>query len=175
MRRRGFTLIELLVVIAIIGILAAIALNATNTARQRAVDASNKSNAQTLVTSWVTYSSDNSAFYTPPAAAVTTFSDTETSALVSQLESTNNLRSDFSTGTAPNDINIGYNGNGTGSSASSPVFNSTSIGAAVQLIVKAAAAPSTGIYVGGSSPTPITNTPFSIPTSTASWFVQIQQ
>jgi len=82
-KRKAFTLIELLVVIAIIGILAAIALSATQTARKRAADAKNKSDAQTIQKAWVTYSSDNNLFWTPTGAtaAQLTFATTNLTGL----------------------------------------------------------------------------------------------
>jgi prepilin-type N-terminal cleavage/methylation domain-containing protein len=54
----GFTLIELLVVIIIIGILAAIAIPVFLSQREKAVDASEKSDARTIATEMETYFTD---------------------------------------------------------------------------------------------------------------------
>ncbi|MFZ6035719.1 MAG: type II secretion system protein [Patescibacteria group bacterium] len=63
MKRKGFTLIELLVVIAIIGILATIGLVALNGAREKARDATRKSDISQIKTALVLYSDDyGSAF-----------------------------------------------------------------------------------------------------------------
>ncbi len=63
MKRKGFTLIELLVVIAIIGILATIGLVALNGAREKARDATRKSDISQVKTALVLYADDNSNQY----------------------------------------------------------------------------------------------------------------
>lgn len=63
MQKKGFTLIELLVVIAIIGILATIGLVALNGAREKARDATRKSDLSQVKTALVLYADDNSAAY----------------------------------------------------------------------------------------------------------------
>ena len=73
---KGFTLIELLVVILIIGILAAIAIPAFLNQRNKAYDASAKSNIKTAQTAEETYSTDNNGSY-----ATETLSATDTGSL----------------------------------------------------------------------------------------------
>ncbi|MDD5040096.1 MAG: type II secretion system protein [Patescibacteria group bacterium] len=63
MRRKGFTLIELLVVIAIIGILATIGLVALNGAREKARDATRKSDLSQVKTALVLYADDHQNAY----------------------------------------------------------------------------------------------------------------
>ncbi len=65
MKRKGFTLIELLVVIAIIGILATIGLVALNGAREKARDATRKSDISQVKTALVLYADDNQNAYPP--------------------------------------------------------------------------------------------------------------
>ena len=63
MKRKGFTLIELLVVIAIIGILATIGLVALNGAREKARDATRKSDLGQIRSGLVLYSDDFGSTY----------------------------------------------------------------------------------------------------------------
>jgi len=69
MNKKGFTLIELLVVIAIIGILATIGLVALNGAREKARDATRKSDIAQYNTALVLYSDDNGNAYPPSLVA----------------------------------------------------------------------------------------------------------
>jgi prepilin-type N-terminal cleavage/methylation domain-containing protein len=70
-RDQGFTLIELLVVIIIIGILAAIAIPIFLQQRQKAVDASLKSDLRNIATDMESYYTDYSAY--PTSLGGTTF------------------------------------------------------------------------------------------------------
>ncbi len=63
MNKKGFTLIELLVVIAIIGILATIGLVALNGAREKARDATRKSDISQVKTALTLYADDNNGGY----------------------------------------------------------------------------------------------------------------
>ncbi|MFA5052314.1 MAG: prepilin-type N-terminal cleavage/methylation domain-containing protein [Patescibacteria group bacterium] len=69
MNKKGFTLIELLVVIAIIGILATIGLVALNGAREKARDATRKSDISQVKTALVLYADDNGQAYPADTAA----------------------------------------------------------------------------------------------------------
>jgi len=69
MKKKGFTLIELLVVIAIIGILATIGLVALNGAREKARDATRKSDLGQIRTGLVLYSDDWGSTYPTQAVA----------------------------------------------------------------------------------------------------------
>lgn len=81
MKKKGFTLIELLVVIAIIGILATIGLVALNGAREKARDATRKSDLSMLKTALILYSDDEDSTYPIPDSALTCASDTAGQAL----------------------------------------------------------------------------------------------
>lgn len=71
MKRKGFTLIELLVVIAIIGILATIGLVALNGAREKARDATRKSDISQIKTALTLYADDNGNAFPAAVTAVT--------------------------------------------------------------------------------------------------------
>ena len=77
MKRKGFTLIELLVVIAIIGILATIGLVALNGAREKARDATRKSDLSQLKTAFVLYADDNGNAYPGVTGGVDTSADNQ--------------------------------------------------------------------------------------------------
>jgi prepilin-type N-terminal cleavage/methylation domain-containing protein len=83
MKRRGFTLIELLVVIAIIGILATIGLVALNGAREKARDATRKSDISQVKTALVLYADDNGQAY--PDVAYTALNTPLVSEYLSKL------------------------------------------------------------------------------------------
>jgi prepilin-type N-terminal cleavage/methylation domain-containing protein len=69
MKRKGFTLIELLVVIAIIGILATIGLVALNGAREKARDATRKSDLSQIAAGLALYYDDQNPTAYPAALA----------------------------------------------------------------------------------------------------------
>lgn len=62
MRPKGFTLIELLVVISLIGILATLVIANMNSARERARDATRKSDLRNIQTALRLYYNDNSGY-----------------------------------------------------------------------------------------------------------------
>lgn len=100
MKKKGFTLIELLVVIAIIGILATIGLIALNGAREKARDATRKSDMGQIRTGLVLYSDDFSSTY-PNVATATEANTALSSHLVSDYISA--VPTDPKTGDAHND------------------------------------------------------------------------
>ncbi len=65
--KKGFTLIELLVVVSLIGILATLVIANMNSARERARDATRKSDLRNIQTALRLYYNDNGGY---PAAAV---------------------------------------------------------------------------------------------------------
>ncbi len=121
MKRKGFTLIELLVVIAIIGILATIGLVALNGAREKARDATRKSDLSQVKTALVLYADDNnSAYPTGPDDSVTgdgIFDTTETnnpiynayiSTAVEDPQNSGNYKYVYETCTVDSVINGGF-------------------------------------------------------------------
>jgi type IV pilus assembly protein PilA len=118
---QGFTLIELLVVILIIGILAAIAIPAFLNQRQKAYDASAKSNVKTAQTAEETYATDNNGTY-----ASDTLTSTDTGSLATIEPTLKN--SPFVTATANG--TTGYTLTATAAS-SGDVYSMTSTNGAV--------------------------------------------
>ena len=71
-RRQGFTLIELLIVVVIIGILAAIAIPKFSNTKQKAYEASMRSDLRNLAAVMESYFSDNNSTYPPTYSAIGT-------------------------------------------------------------------------------------------------------
>lgn len=70
MSKRGFTLIELLVVVSLIGILATLVIANMNAARERARDATRKSDLRNIQTALRLYYNDNSGYPLDSSGAI---------------------------------------------------------------------------------------------------------
>lgn len=95
MKRKGFTLIELLVVIAIIGILATIGLVALNGAREKARDATRKSDLSQVKTALVLYADDNSNAYPPVDCTSATAGQATAGCIFNITEANNPVYNDY--------------------------------------------------------------------------------
>ena len=73
MHKKGFTLIELLVVVSLIGILATLVIANMNSARERARDATRKSDLRNIQTALRLYYNDNGGY--PATAAMGVWGD----------------------------------------------------------------------------------------------------